>query len=217
MMQNVKSALEDADVALLVADATTDPAKSENIFKKLKLKAPTVLVLNKMDKLSTKKFEELKADYEKHGNYKKVIGISALKGLNLDELLSTLLDLLPAGEPFYNEDDLSDLPAKFFVSEMVREKIYELFGDEIPYQTAVMINEYKEKETLTKIQADIIVQRESQKAILLGSGGKMIRQLGTSARQEIENFVQRKIFLELFVKVRPRWRDSDIHLKEYGY
>src|SRR5206468_3206459 len=111
---------------------------------------------------------------------------SALKKLYINELIETILYFLPDGKPFYSEDDLTDLPTKFFVSEMIREKIYFLFGDEIPYHTAVLINEFKEKNTLTKIQADIIVQRESQKAILLGEGGKMIKKLGTLAREEIE-------------------------------
>ena len=99
----------------------------------------------------------------------------------------------------------------------MREKIFELFGEEIPYQTAVLVNEFKEKESLIKIQADIIVHRESQKAILLGGKGKMIKELGTLSRIEIEKFLQQKIFLELFIKVRPKWRNSDLHLKEYGY
>ena len=101
--------------------------------------------------------------------------------------------------------------------ETVSEKIYELFGEEIPYQTAVVINEFKEKEKLIKIQADIIVQRESQKAILLGEGGKMIKKLGIMARTDIEKFLEQKIYLQLFIKVSPKWRDSDVHLKEYGY
>ncbi len=124
---------------------------------------------------------------------------------------------IPEGMPFYSEDDLSDLPTKFFVGEMVREKIYELFGDEIPYHTAVMVNEFKEKESLVKIQVDIIVQRESQKAIIIGEKGKMIRQVGTLARTDIEAFIGQKVFLELFVKVRPKWRDNEMQLNEYGY
>jgi GTP-binding protein Era len=124
---------------------------------------------------------------------------------------------LPEGESFYNEDELTDLPTKFFVSEMIREKVYELFQKEIPYQTAVIINEFKEKQSLIKIQADIIVQRESQKAILLGEKGSMIKKLGTMARQDIEKFLQQKIFLQLFVKVKPKWRDNELQLKEYGY
>ena len=100
---------------------------------------------------------------------------------------------------------------------MIREKIYELFEDEIPYHTAVLINEFKEKENIVKIQADIIVHRETQKAILIGERGKMIKAIGTNARKDIEAFIQQKIFLELFVKVRPKWRDNDLQLKEYGY
>ena len=112
---------------------------------------------------------------------------------------------------------MTDRPVKFFVGEMIREKIFSLYEDEIPYHTAVLVQEFKEKETLTKIQADIIVQRETQKGILLGEGGKMIRQLGTEARRDIEEFIGRKVFLELFVKVRPKWRDSEWQLREYGY
>ena len=124
---------------------------------------------------------------------------------------------MPEGEPFFDTDDITDLQTRFFVAELVREKIFEYFGDEIPYQTTVVVNEFKEKTTLIKISADIVVQRESQKAIILGEGGKMIKKLGTESRKSIEDFLQRKIFLELFVKVREKWRDNDTWLKEYGY
>ncbi|HEY2727060.1 MAG TPA: GTPase Era [Parafilimonas sp.] len=217
MMQNVKSALEDADIALLIADATKDVADDVELFKNLKLKVPSILVLNKVDKLKKDKIELIKNELAQLSSYKKIIPVSALKQQNLEKLLSAIIELLPEGEPFYNEDELTDLPTKFFVSEMIREKIYELFSEEIPYQTAVIINEFKEKENLIKIQADIIVQRESQKAILLGEGGKMIKELGTSARIEIEKFLQQKVFLQLFIKVKPKWRDNELQLKEYGY
>ena len=124
---------------------------------------------------------------------------------------------LPEGEPFFGEEDLTDLPTRFFAGELIREKIYALFEEEIPYHTAVVIQEFKEKSTLTKITAEIIVQRETQKAIILGEKGKMIKKLGTMAREEIEKFLDRKVFLELFVKVRPKWRDNETYLKEYGY
>jgi GTP-binding protein Era len=127
------------------------------------------------------------------------------------------LKYLKEGQPFYDEEDLTDLPTKFFVGEIVREKIFELFEQEIPYDTTVMVNEFKEKTTLVKIQADIIVQRESQKAIILGEGGKMIKQVGSLARKDIEEFLGQKIFLELFVKVKNKWRDDDFKLREYGY
>ena len=143
--------------------------------------------------------------------------ISALQKVHLNKLLDAILALLPETPAFYSEEDLSDMPTKFFASEMIREKIYQLFGDEIPYHTAVLINEFKEREDIVKIQADIIVQRETQKFIIIGEKGKMIKQIGTLARADIEQFIGRKIFLELFVKVRPKWRDNDLQLKEYGY
>jgi GTP-binding protein Era len=217
MMQNVKSALEDADVALLITDATKDIHEANEIFQNLRLAVPSILVLNKADKLKKDKIEEIKTSFGQLAHYKKIISISALTRTNLDELLSVIIELLPEGEAFYSEDELTDLPTKFFVSEMIREKIYELFSEEIPYQTAVIINEFKEKESLIKIQADIVVHRESQKAILLGEGGKMIKQIGTLARIEIEKFLHQKIFLGLFIKVKPKWRDDDLKLKEYGY
>ncbi|HEX5151720.1 MAG TPA: GTPase Era [Parafilimonas sp.] len=217
MMQNVKGALEDADIALLLADATKNVEENIELFQSLHLKIPSIIVLNKTDKLKPAKVEELKSIFNQSGSYKKIIAISALTRKNLDELLSAIIELLPENEAFYNEDELTDLPTKFFVSEMIREKIYDLFSEEIPYQTAVLINEFKEKESLIKIQADIIVHRESQKAILLGEGGKMIKQLGIKARTDIEKFLQQKIYLQLFVKVKPKWRDDDLRLKEYGY
>jgi len=131
--------------------------------------------------------------------------------------MTTILKFLPEGEPFYTDDNISDLPTKFFVGEMVREKIFDFFEEEIPYHTTVLVQEFTEKSTLIKIRADIIVHRETQKAIILGEGGKMIKKIGTEARKDIETFLQRKIFLELFVKVRPKWRENEVHLKEYGY
>src|SRR5262249_14197304 len=146
-----------------------------------------------------------------------ILKVSALEKHHLQKLLGAIIEMLPEGEAFYNEDDLSDLPTKFFVSELIREKVYELFEDEIPYHVAVLLNEFKEKESLIKIQADIIVHRESQKAIIIGERGKMIKQVGMLARKDIEEFVGQKVFLELFVKVRPKWRENDLMLKEYGY
>jgi GTPase len=217
MMHSVKSALEDADVALLIVDANDDIQENHQLFSSLKLKVPSIVVVNKADKASKGKLEEAISFFGDQRYCKKVVSISALKKANLEQLLTAIIELMPEGESFYSEDDLTDLPTKFFVAEMIREKIYELFGDEIPYHTAVMVNEFKEKDTLIKIQADIIVQRESQKAILIGEKGSMIKKIGTLARTDIENFLQQKIFLQLFIKVRPKWRDNDMQLKEYGY
>lgn len=217
MMDSVKGALEDADLALLMVDANESFEEVDAIFSALKLKVPALVLLNKIDIAGNGRIALAESFFSEKSYCKQVIKIGALQKLHLKKLLSTIVDILPEGIPFYSEDDLSDLPTRFFVSEMIREKIYELFSDEIPYHTAVLINEYKEKETLIKIQADIIVHRETQKAIIIGDKGNMIKQIGTNARKDIEAFVQQKVFLELFVKVRPKWRDNDLQLKEYGY
>ena len=217
MMQAVKSALEDADIALLIVDVNESLEECNTIFEALKLKTPSVVVINKIDRAGQEKIKESVKFFETKSYCKKIITISALSGINIKKILKPILELLPDGEPFYPGDDISDLPSKFFVSELIREKVYELFGEEIPYHTAVMITEFKEKTTLVKISADIIVQRETQKGILLGAKGVMIKKLGTDARKEIEKFLGRKVFLELFVKVKPKWRENELQLREYGY
>jgi len=217
MMQAVKGSLEDADVALLITDAREDQAESNAIFSALRLKAPAIVVLNKIDKVSDEVLETLKAFYTEQRYCKEIVTISALKKKGIDELLQSILTYLPEGVPFFEGDDISDLPTKFFVSEIIREKIFTLYEEEIPYHATVLIQEFKEKSTLIKIVADVIVHRETQKGIILGEGGKMIKQLGTMARKDIEEFLGSKVFLELFVKVRPKWRDNDLQLKEYGY
>lgn len=217
MMQSVKSALEDADIGILLMDVKDSAEENNQLFTALKLKVPCLVVVNKADSVKPGKVQEV-ADYFKKQPYcKKVITVSALKQTNIKELIEEILALLPEGEPFFPEDDITDLSTKFFTAEMVREKIYELFGDELPYHTAVIINEFKERPDITKIQADVIVQRESQKAIMIGEGGKMIKKLGTMAREDMEKFLQQKVFLQLFIKVKPKWRDNEQQLKEYGY
>ncbi len=217
MMDSVKGALEDADLALLMVDANDNFEECDAIFAALKLKVPALLILNKIDIAGNGKIAEAETFFANKPYCKQLVKIGALQKLHLNKLLAVIVSMLPEGVPFYNEDDLSDLPTRFFVSEMIREKIYELFADEIPYHTAVLVNEFKDKGNIVKIQADIIVHRETQKAIIIGEKGSMIRQIGIHARKDIEAFVQKKIFLELFVKVRPKWRDNDLQLKEYGY
>lgn len=217
MMSAVKSALEDADVGLLMVDVKDDPGECNNIFSSLRLKVPCIVVLNKIDGVKKDKIDEAVQYFQSQPYCKKVVTVSALNQKDFSELIDAIVDLLPEGDPFYSEDELTDLPVKFFVGEIVREKIFQLFGDEIPYHTAILVNEFKEKSTLVKIQADIIVQRETQKMILIGEGGKMIKKIGSLARTDIEQFLEQKVFLELFIKVRPKWRDNDAQLKEYGY
>jgi GTP-binding protein Era len=217
MMQAVKGALEDADLALLLVDVNDKLEETDAIFSALRLKVPSFVVVNKTDSASPEKKEKAKTFFTGKAYAKDIIFISALKGEGMEELLQKIMTQLPEGEPFYAEDELSDLPTRFFVAEIIREKIYSLFEEEIPYQATVVVSEFKQKSTLIKIRAEIIVQRESQKAIIIGGGGTMIRQIGTMARQEIESFVGQKVFLELFVKVRPNWRENEIFLREYGY
>jgi GTPase len=224
MMQAVKNSLEDADLALLLVDVGDNLEENDQLFNALHLKAPAIVVLNKIDAAGSSKdaggstkVAEATSFFETKPYCKTVIAISALKKEGITPLLDAVLGELPEGQPFFEGDDLTDLPTKFFVGEMIREKIFLLYGDEIPYHATVLVQEFSEKTTLTKIRADIIVQRETQKGIILGEGGKMIKKLGTDARKDIEGFLDRKVFLELFVKVRPKWRESDIFLREYGY
>lgn len=217
MMHAVKSALEDADLALLMVDVFENLEECDAIFSALRLKVPAIVVINKIDATNAKKVQEVHDFFTMKSYCKEVVSISALAKKNMDELMDTILKYIPEGEPFFEDDNISDLSTRFFVGELIREKIYHLFQDEIPYHTTVIVQEYKEKQTLIKIRAEIIVQRETQKGIILGEGGKMIRQLGTESRIEIEKFIGQKTFLELFVKVRPKWRDNDLHLREYGY
>jgi len=217
MMKTVKSSLEDADVALLLVDIKDNWEECDTLFSSVRLAVPGLLLLNKIDKVSPEKLVASKEFFENKTYCKKVIPISALTKKNLDTLLTDIVDLLPEGEPFYGTDEMTDLSERFFVSEMIREKIYDLFEDEIPYHTTVLVHEFKQKTGLIKIGANIIVQRDTQKSIIIGEGGKMIKKIGTEARKDIEKFVGQKIFLELFVKVRPKWRENDLYLKEYGY
>ena len=217
MMQAVKGSLEDADLALLITDARESPEESNQIFSSLRLKSPALVIINKADAVSEESIKISTEFFAQQTYCKQVIVISALKKKGIENLLAIIISMLPEGAPFYEGDDISDLPTKFFVSELIREKIFLLYGEEIPYHATVLVQEFKEKSTLIKIGADIIVQRDTQKGIILGEGGKMIKQLGTLARKDIEEFLSSKVFLELFVKVRPKWRDNEMQLKEYGY
>ncbi len=218
MMLQVKSALEDADVAILVHDINEPIDELQTIVDMLKLKVQGILLLNKTDTIKDKKQVEalIKLYAEKFPKYK-VLGVSAQTKKNVDKVVPLILQYLPEGMPFYPEDSMSDRPVRFFVSELIRQQIYELYHEEIPYHAAVLIQSFEEKPTLNVIKAEIIVSRETQKIILIGKGGSLIKQLGINARKAIEEFLEAKVHLELFVKVRPKWRDNDNYLKEYGY
>lgn len=218
MMLQVKSALEDADVAILVHDINLPADELEAITNSLKLKVPAILLLNKIDAVKDKAtIAGIVQQYKDRYPGWTVLPISAKKRTGTDKIMPEILKVLPEGMPFYPEDSISDRNERFFVAEMIREQIYALYEEEIPYHTAVIIQAFEEKPTLNVIKAEIIVSRETQKVILIGKGGSMIKQLGINARKEIEEFLQRKVHLELFVKVRPKWRDNENYLREYGY
>ena len=218
MMLQVKSALEDADVAILMHDINQPIEEFELISNTLKLKVPTILLLNKTDALKDKgTMDTIVKTYKERYPKWEVLPISARKETNTDKIMPLILKHLPEGFAFYPDDNISDRSQRFFVGEMVREQIYALYEEEIPYHAAVLVQSFEEKPTLTVIKADIIVSRETQKMILLGKGGSMIKQLGINSRKVIEEFLQQKVHLELFVKVRPKWRDNENYLKEYGY
>jgi GTP-binding protein Era len=217
MMQAVKASMEDSDVCLMIADVRDDLEVLDKMFSSLKLHVPSIVVLNKSDLVKEKKAQEALAFFATKKYCKKVVLISAAKNTGVEDLVKTIVENLPEGEAFFGEDDLTDMPTKFFAGELIREKIFELFEQEIPYQATVLVSKFEEKTTLVKISADIIVHRESQKAILLGQGGSMIKKLGTLSRVQLEAFLGQKVFLELYIKVRNNWRNNDLFLKEYGY
>lgn len=218
MMKHVKSALEDADVAILVHDITQPIEEIAAISDMLKLKVPTLLLLNKTDLVKDKKkLEEEAKIYKERFPSWEILPVSAQSKKNTDKIIPFLLKNLPEAPPYYPEDSMSDRPVRFFVTELIREQIFNLYHEEIPYHTAVIIQSFEEKTTLTVIKAEIIVSRETQKIILIGKGGSLIKQLGINSRKAIEEFLQTKVHLELFVKVRPKWRDNDTYLREYGY
>ena len=217
MMEAMQAAVRDADLVVYMTDITESPDEVKNRITALQLHRPCLLVINKIDLLKDRPLDDLLQAYQGFSPVRKVIPVSAMLGMGMDELLKAILDLLPEGQPYYPTDEITDRPLRFIVSEIIREKIFLLTRDEVPYHTAVVIQSYEDKENLTRIRAEIIVSRESQKGIILGEKGRMIREIGRQAREEIEQLIGRKVFLELFVKVRPGWRENDRFLSSLGY
>jgi GTPase len=217
MMSAVHASMEDADVCVFLADARDSIEEMQMNIALLKVKIPMILVLNKSDLVKPIELSEKISSLQNHFGLIQLMAISAKQKLNIEQLVNAIVQMLPEGEAYYDKDELTDLPTKFFAAEIIREKIFELYDEELPYQATVMIAKFEEKTTLIKITADIIVHRESQKAIILGAKGSKIKELGTRSRLELEKFLDAKVFLELFVKVRDNWRNNDLYLKEYGY
>lgn len=218
MMGFVKSALTDADVILLMVEVKERTFKDQNILDKLKkVDTPILLLINKIDEVDQPFLEERVAFWEKELPKSEIYPLSALHNFNIDQILIRIKELLPEAPPFYDKDALTDRPERFFVSEIIREKILLNYQKEIPYSCEVVVEEFKEEERIIRIRANIMVIRDSQKGIIIGHQGKGLKKVGTEARIDMEKFLQKKVFLELFVKVNKDWRNDENQLKKYGY
>ena len=219
MMEASTSALKDADVLLYVTDTIESYDKNIDFLEKAKQSGiPTFLIINKIDLLSSQ--EALEALVEKWKTIlpdAEIVPICALEKFNIEQLLVRIKELLPDSPPYFDKDALTDRPARFFVNEIIREKILENYDKEIPYSTEVVVEQFHEEDKLIKIHATIYVERESQKGIIIGKRGAMLKKVGMAARTEIEAFFEKKVFLELFVKVEKDWRNKDKQLKLFGY
>ncbi len=224
MMEAVNRSINDADVILLILDVNNDPEgnktlKDDFIFKAvMKSRKPKVLILNKVDLISQEKVSTLISKFEESSSFKKIIPVSALIGFNIQSITDIILECLPENPKFYPDDIVADENERFFVSEIIREKILELYKEEIPYSCEVLIADFKEREDKKNfIQAEIVVEKESQKGIIIGKQGSAIKKLGQISRESIEDFIQHEVFLELRVKVRNKWRSDEKMLKSFGY
>jgi len=218
MMRAVEEALQDADLLIALVELGQRPERSERLIERVRrYEGPLLVLVNKADAGSAEAVGQVCAIWQEVFPTAKVVAISALHGLNVNELRAYLIEQLPEHPPYFDKEDLSDRNMRFFVSEMIREKVLAFYKQEIPYSTQVVVNSFEEGEALTKIQADVIVMRESQKGIIIGQGGNALRKLGTEARLAIERFVGTKVFLDLRVKVDEDWREDATKLKRYGY
>lgn len=218
MMSYVNTSLQDADVLLFITDIYEDEMNHVETLEKIaKLKVPVLLLVNKMDKSDQDKLGDRLAYWQEKLPKAEIMPISALHGFAIDGVLDRIIELLPESPPYYDKDAISDRPMRFFVSEIIREKIFIHTRKEVPYATQVEIEEYIEEENIVKIRALIIVERDTQRGILIGKGGEMLKRIGREARLEIEKFIDSKVFLDTYVKVDKDWRTSDQKLKKYGY
>lgn len=220
MMTMVHDALASVDLVLLMRDASVSTGNGDKFVLDLvkQSEKPALLILNKIDKIKQKgELLPLIDWYSKEYNWQAVLPISALKGQAVDDLIAEIIKHLPTGEPIFDEDELTDQPLRTLVAEMVREKILETTGDEIPYVTAVITEKFDESDPeITEIFCAIYVERSSQKGIVIGKGGAKLKEIGTRARADIENLLGRRVFMHLFVKVESDWRNRELSLKELG-
>lgn len=219
MLSFSEGALTDADELLYVTDVVEDPTKNAEFLARVAAeKVPVLLVINKIDLLKDQKqLEEIVERWHKMLPAAEIFPTSAKEGFNVQYLMRRIVELLPEGEPYFGKDALTDKPARFFVTEIIREKILLNYDKEVPYSAEVIVEKFEEKDNSIHIMAVIYVERDSQKGILIGKGGSMLKKVGTEARKDIEKFFGKSVYLELFVKVEPNWRNRENKLKQFGY
>jgi GTP-binding protein Era len=219
MLQFSEEALTDADILLYVTDVIEDPEKNAAFLAKVaKEKVPVLLVINKIDLLKNNAdLEAIITKWRDRLPNAEIFPTSAKEHFNVNNLMSHIVELLPEGEPYFGKDALTDKPARFFVTEIIREKILLNYDKEVPYSTEVIVEQFKEDDKSIHIMAVIYVERDSQKGILIGKGGASLKRVGIDARKDIETFFAKRVFLELFVKVEPNWRNRENKLRAFGY
>ncbi len=218
MLNFSASALIDADVLLYITDTVEKIDKHADFIAKVqRLDIPVLVLINKIDLSDPKRLEAQVNDLHELLPKAEILPMSALHRFNVDNLLKRIIELLPESPPYFGKDALTDKPTRFFVSEIIREKILLYYQKEIPYSVEVVVESYKEEKNKVNIQAVIIVERDTQKGIIIGHGGAALKKVGTEARRDIEKFIEQKVNLELFVKVEKDWRNHDNNLKMYGY
>lgn len=219
MLEFSKSALTDADVLLYVTDVVEDPTKNADFIAKVaKEKFPILLVINKIDLLKgNDDLEKIVSKWKERLPQAEVFPTSAMLRFNVESIMKRIVELLPVSPPFFGKDALTDKPARFFVTEIIREKILLNYDKEVPYSTEVIVEKFDEKDDSIHIMAVIYVERDSQKGILIGKGGSMLKRTGSDARKDIEKFFDKRVYLELFVKVEKDWRNRENKLRSFGY
>ncbi len=218
MMKFVSTAFSDADILLFVTDITEKEESVAEITSKLQnAQQPILLLINKIDLTNQDIVEQLVQSWSKRLKNARVLPISALEKFNTSAIFDLIIEYLPECPPYFPKDQLTDKPERFFVAEILREKVFKYYKKEIPYSVAILIDTYKEEKEIIKIRAEIIVERESQKGIIIGHKGKALKNVGSTARRDMENFLQKHVFLETYVKVNKDWRKNDRSLKNLGY
>lgn len=218
MMDYVNTSIKDADVLLFITDTKENEMNHKETLEKIKrLQVPVLCIINKIDLSNQEELTKRVIYWQEQLPNALIFPISALHGFSIDQVWNRILDLIPESPPYYDKEAISDRPMRFFVSEIIREKIFLYTEKEVPYSCQVEIEEYIEEGLMVKIRALIIVERDSQKGIIIGKGGEMLQRIGKTAREEIEKFTGAKVYLENFVKVDKDWRSTDVKLKKYGY